>query len=538
MDRRSFLSRLAVGGGALAVAGSVASCGSGASSASSTTVAAGPPRRGGALTMGTTAETDGFFPPQSQWDTNGFLYANTIYDPLMAVAADGTIQPYLAQSLSANSRFDVWTMTLRDNVHFHDGSLLTSAVVLANFRALQTSPLTAVPLELVQSVTAPDARTVVFTLRAPAVSFPADLTTQVGYVVGEAYLNSGGNGTPVGTGPFVYAEWVQNSHFRATRNPRYWQAGLPYLDQITFRPIPDTTQRESTLTTRGIDLLLSQDASTIKKFTGTEYQLVDSATGVIGQPTMGFIMLNLAAAPTDDPRIRLALAKATDQAVLNKIFGAGLTPAVDGMFLPGSPYYSATGYPSFDPSGAKKLVAAYAKEHGAPKLTLTTIATPQLVLTTQAIQQMWGDAGISLTIATVDQSTLIAQTVLGDFQAATSENFGAVDPDLNYVWLSSTTVAPVGSLGLNFPRNDDPVIEQALLRGRSSAAASVRVPAYQQINRRLAADLPYLWTGQILFSVVANARVRNLSTQTLPGGQPGYAFGEGAIFPTELWLSA
>ena len=54
------------------------------------------------MTIGTMAEIDGFSPSQNRWDTNGLLYANTVYDPLMAVAEDGSIQPYLAASLTPN----------------------------------------------------------------------------------------------------------------------------------------------------------------------------------------------------------------------------------------------------------------------------------------------------------------------------------------------------------------------------------------------------------------------------------------------------
>ena len=95
--------------------------------------------RGGSLTVGTIAEIDGFYPPANHWDTNGFLYANAVYDPLMAMAADGTIQPYLAKSMTSNSTFDMWTMTLRPGIKFNDGSALTSAVVQANFNALKAS---------------------------------------------------------------------------------------------------------------------------------------------------------------------------------------------------------------------------------------------------------------------------------------------------------------------------------------------------------------------------------------------------------------
>ena len=98
--------------------------------------------RGGTLTIGTIAEIDGFYPPTNHWDTNGFLYANAVYDPLMAVAADGTIQPYLAESMTPNATFNVWTMKLRSGITFNDGSALTSAVVKANFTALAASALT------------------------------------------------------------------------------------------------------------------------------------------------------------------------------------------------------------------------------------------------------------------------------------------------------------------------------------------------------------------------------------------------------------
>ena len=93
MDRRTFLGRGAAAAGAVVVAGGagsgLAACSSGGGSASPTTAPSGAsaaPRRGGSITIGTMAEIDGFSPSQNRWDTNGLLYANTVYDPLMAVA--------------------------------------------------------------------------------------------------------------------------------------------------------------------------------------------------------------------------------------------------------------------------------------------------------------------------------------------------------------------------------------------------------------------------------------------------------------------
>ena len=62
---------------------------------------------------------------------------------------------------------------------------------------------------------------------------------QTGYIAAPSMLNSadGGTSNPIGTGPFVFQDWVPNSHMTATRNPHYWRKGYPYLNSITYKPI-------------------------------------------------------------------------------------------------------------------------------------------------------------------------------------------------------------------------------------------------------------------------------------------------------------
>lgn len=551
LSRRSFLSRSAVASGALALGAGAPSLLAGCSSSSGSFptstpgskagVGSGTPQMGGSLTVGTIAEIDGFYPPANHWDTNGFLYANTVYDPLMAVAADGTIQPYLAKSISPNATYDTWTMTLRPNVKFSDGSALTSAVVASNYRALKSSILTGVALAQVSSVDTPDNLTVVYHLAAPNPTFPAGLTTQVGYVVGQAMIDQAGSGgvlKPIGTGPFVYQQWQQNSFFTATRNPNYWRSGLPYLDSITFKPIPDSTQRESTLRSGGVDMIESATPATITNFEGdSNYQLVDTRTGVIGQPTFTYIMLNLAVPPTNDLSIRQALAKAMNQADIQKVIGGPPQHPADGIFLPNSPYYAKTSYPTYDPTGAKSLVDRYKAQHGTPSLTLMTIPDPIAIKEVQALQQMWEQVGFQVSLKEVEQATIISDFITGNFQAVTSYQFGAINPDLNYVWWSTTTISPIGSIGLNFTRMNDPTIESAMLQGRHTTDQATRAAAYKTVNEELAKQLPYLWIEQFYFSEVAANRVQNFNNPTLPdSNKPGYGFNEGIFFPTQVWL--
>lgn len=552
MDRRAFLSRGAAAGGLVLAGAGLAACssspsksstGGGGGTSGTPGVNKGTPKTGGSLTVGTTAEIDGFYPASNHWDSNGYLYANTVYDPLTAQAADGTIKPYLAQSVTPNSTYTVWTLTLRSGITFHDGSALTATVVKNNFDALKKSVLTGPALQAVTSATVTGTLTLVYNCSQPLVDFPAGLATQVGYVVGQAMLDAAAASStasphPIGTGPFVYGNWQPNQQFSATRNPNYWQSGLPYLNSITFKPIPDTTQREATLKTGGVDLIVSADPKTVTRFSGVSgFQLVDTLNDTIGEPDMDFIMLNCAVAPTNDLSIRQALAKATDQVQVLKIFGGGLSKPTTGLFPKGSKYYSPTTYPTFDLPGAKALVAAYKAQHGTPALQLTGTTDPRIVTVTQVLQQMWNQAGFDVSVKAIEQAALITDAITGGFQALTWEQFATPDPDLNYVWWSTTTANAPGQITLNFARNSDPLIEQALQTGRTNPDPAARIKAYQTVNERLGIDIPYIWLGQTVWSEVGDTRVQNFANPVLPDGSPGYPFQNGFFFPTQIWMA-
>ncbi len=153
IDRRSFLARGAATGAGIAVVGTsgglLAACSSGASSPTSAGTGSHPngvstasPKPGGQLIFGTEAEEKGFSTTLGTFDTSGILYARTVFDPLAIIGSDGTVQPYLAQSITPNSDYTVWTITMRPNVVFHNGAPCDAAAVAANFEAQQASALT------------------------------------------------------------------------------------------------------------------------------------------------------------------------------------------------------------------------------------------------------------------------------------------------------------------------------------------------------------------------------------------------------------
>jgi peptide/nickel transport system substrate-binding protein len=543
-DRRAFLARGATGAAALGLAGVglpalLEGCGSSTPSAprlsSTPGVSTATPKRGGSITVGLNSEIDGFLPSASHFDNSGLTYANTIFDTLTVVAADGSAKPYLAQSVTPNPDMTVWTITLRPGVTFHDGSPLNADVLKANFDSLQSSALTGPAFNgaVANFVKVSDLAVAVNCVE-PIVAFPHYLSTQLGYVIGMAQLESASSTKPIGTGPFSLQSWVPNDHFTATRNPHYWRSGFPYLDSITYKPIVIDESRENSLTSRTIDMMVSHDPNAIKDLhASASFQQVLNPS--VGQGDMDFIILNTAADPTDDLLVRQALAYATDVDELVKLFGAGVAKPNLSLFPPGSPYRADdNGYPTYNLAKAKELVAQAAPNHGGKiELALATVTDPRLLNEIQALASMWGLAGIQTTVSTVEQVTFIDNLVTGKFQAYTDEQFGASDPDLNYVWMSPTTAN--GLIALNFSRNKDDALEAALQKGRTMSDPTERIQAYQEVDKRLSADLPYLWASLATWSLTGSNEVINFNNLTLPDGSRALGFANGVYDPTSTW---
>jgi len=502
------------------------------------------PKKGGSLVFGVDAEEQGFDPTQGRFDEVGVMYARTVFDPLTIVLTNGDWAPYLAESVVPNSSYAAWTITLRPNLTFHDGTPCDGAALVTNLQAQSKSLLTGIVINpTLQSIaqTGPLAATITF--KQPWVPFPYYLAGgiggQIAYVVAPSMLsNPNGTSHPVGTGPFVFKEWIPNDHFTATANPNYWRKGMPYLSQITFKPIPDESSRAEALKSGTIDLMITDTPQIITQFRGnTSYSYIDDSTHVAGEPDMNCIQLNCLAKPFSDPSLRLAAAQAINRAQYVRVIDEGVLPVSNGLFVPGSPYFSATNYPKYNPANAKKLVSTAAKKNGGPiSFTYGSVNAPAALRAAQYLEQAWKAVGFQVSTNIVEQNQTINNALAGKYQALGWRQFGAVDPDLNYIFWSTTTVSS-GSLSINMARNADPTIESSLLAGRQGTEKSVRESAYKTVNKRLGVDLPYLWTDRAVWAVIGNPKVQNFNNPTSPQGQSAFGMIGGSIWPTQIWIS-
>jgi len=502
--------------------------------------AASRPQQGGEVVWGLEAETaGGWCLPQSQLAVSGIIIANAIYDTLVTLNAKGEYVPFLAKSLTPNATFDQWTIELREGVVFHDGTPLTADVVKLNldtYRGLNPRiPGRLLPFVFanVADVQVTGPLTLSVTTRTPWPAFPALLFGGGRYgIMAPAQLSDPATCATnlIGTGPFIKESWRPNDSFVAVRNPRYWRAGLPHLDRITFRPVPDATARLNQFDGGELDVM---HTSSIDNIVSLREEAKDGEARLFVSKKGGdvaYIMLNSSKPPFDDPIARKAIAYGRDVAEVNQIRNRGIPQLAVGPFGPGSMGYVAdNGFPERNPKKARRLVAEYEARHGT-KLAFEYLTNPEpdTLAIAQLVKEQAAEVGIDVSIRTVDQSTLISEALAGTFQAMGFRNHAQSDPDAQYVWWHSGS--PV-----NFGRIDDPEIDRLLDAGRSEIDPTKRAAIYEDLNRRFAEQVWNLWSWYTVWAVAAKPDVKGVLGAPLPDGAGRPAFRGGFVAVAGEW---
>jgi peptide/nickel transport system substrate-binding protein len=361
---------------------------------------------------------------------------------------------------------------------------------------------------------------------------------QVAFIAEPKWLATGSQTKPVGTGPFVFQEWSPNDHFTATRNAHYWRPGYPYLDSITYRPIPDPDQLIASLKTGSVDIMhTSTPHVTAELRADSSIAYIDDSKHVAGEPDMDCILLNLSKAPFDNLKVRQAAAMAVSSAAYSTVITNGVEPVSNGPFVEGSPYFAPTGYPAPDAAKASQLVKEVESQTGKPvSLTLNHVPDASTTRIAEFVQSQLQAVGMKVSLTGVQQANIINTALLGTFEAQVWRQFGAVDPDLNYIYWSPTNINSVFSI--NMARNADPNMEAALIKGRQSPNQADRTAAYQEVGKLMGSDIPYLWNARTVWSVGAQPQVENFNNPTVPDDGSAFGFITGAIWPTQIWLNS
>lgn len=218
------------------------------------------PQGGGTLTYALGAESDALVALNN---TSGSAVdvGPKIFDGLLAYDNDLSPKPQLATSWSVSPDGLQYTFKLRDGVTWHDGQKFTSDDVAFSILRLKVAqPRGRGTFANVVDVKTPDPLTAIIVLSKPAPYLLTALAATESPIVAKHVLeNTEPTATPtpaqlIGTGPFVFKEWVRGDHIILDRNPNYWDKPKPYLDRIVIRIITDNAAISAALETGEVDI--------------------------------------------------------------------------------------------------------------------------------------------------------------------------------------------------------------------------------------------------------------------------------------------
>jgi peptide/nickel transport system substrate-binding protein len=485
---------------------------------------AGDPVRGGRIVYGLEAESaGGWCLPESQLAISGNLVRRALYDTLIMIDENQVAKPFLAKSIEPNADFTTWTIVVRDGVTFHDGSKLDATVVKNNLDAYRgTYPtrkprLTVFTLKNIDTVTVTGPMTVEVKTKTPWVNMPFSL--QIMGIMGQSQLDDTETcaSKMVGTGPFKLSEWAVDQKLVAQRNADYWQIApdgkpYPYADAIEFRPIVQTVQRINALESGEIDAMMTPSPSDIAG-TLTDLRNSGDINMLVSEDhaEVSYLMLNSGQAPFNDPNVRKAMAMGIDREEVNELAADGFPTIADQPFPPGDPgYVDDAGFPEYDPDAAKALIDNYVAAGGSAAVGLTVQSDPVNLLRAEVIQNQLSKIGMDVTLATVDQTTLVNQAIAGEYQAMSWRGQPGGEPDFHYIWWYGVDNP------INFARIKDPAIDMALDAGRVEPDADKRRAIYEQIATQFGKEVWNVWLSYVPWAVALNKNVHGVLNMELP----------------------
>lgn len=315
----------------------------------------GDPVEGGTLTWAAFTEPRSLDPAVTlaTGNTGGVELAN-IYDSLTRYDTEkGEVVPQLAESVEPNDDYTKWTITLRKDMKFTDGTPLDAeAVVYSMNRYAQSekAPEKAIWNANVDNVAAVDATTVEVTLKERWPGFPALISGGPGMIVAKS-AGEGESFKPIGAGPFAVENVKVGEELVLKANPDYWD-GKPHLDgvRVVYFENPDASY--DSLQQGSIDAAMLRDQEKVD-------ELLDNDTkGYLNVSTAGNAgIINAQEGKAgNDPRLRKAMLMAIDpQKVADRAWeGAGIISTE--LFPESSKWHSDAGKPEYNPEEAKKLV--------------------------------------------------------------------------------------------------------------------------------------------------------------------------------------
>ena len=457
------------------------------------------------------------------------LVAPKIYQGLLDYDLDLNVVPELAKSFDVSEDGLTVTFKLQKGVTWHDGKPFTSADVEFTIMHVlkKFHPRGPNSFKEVTEIQTPDEHTAIFKLAKPAPYMMRAFSAYESPMVPKHLLEGtdirsaklGNN--PVGTGPFKFTEWKKGQYIRLDKNENYWKEGLPLLDRVVARVIPDASTRTAAMESGEVHYgaygaIPNVDVVRLRK--------MDS----IGTTTDGYSMINPMAliefsvnkAPFDKAAIRQAISLTIDRQFLidNIWFGYGkaATSALSSNFEPTGLYKASINYPATpNVSAAIKLLedAGYAADSNGVRAKAVLDLIPYGEDWRRAgeyVKQALLEIGISLELRYEDVPTWIKR-VYGDYDFEMNMNYfyQLPDPVIGVHRHYGTDQIRKGTPFVNSSGYSDAGLDALLVAGATSANQEERIQVYNAIQDKLAVDMPVVNLFEMQFITVYSEKLKD-----------------------------
>jgi peptide/nickel transport system substrate-binding protein len=505
--------------------------------ATSTTAQTGPtPQPGGSITMAVQADTTSFDPAKGTSNSSATEGPRNeaIFDTLFF--QDSATYDLVAQQAQGMTSTDakVWDLKLRPNVKFSDGTTLDAAAVMFNFKRIQ-DPANLSPnrssANLITDMTVVDPLTLRMTLSTPNGQFPRILGSTMAWIGSPTAIQKQGADDfavhPVGAGPFLLKDYVRGDHTTLVRNPNYWAAPLPYLDQVNVRIIPDDSQRLNSLYTNEIQMgrvSKPQDCADAKsKKFGCSVAILNGGNDLI---------FNNSRAPFNNKAFRQAVGEAIDTQAYSTVVQGGFGLPVSSMFQPTSPFYEPDVVVShYDPADAAAKFKAAFDANGGKKVSFTISAAQGI--STDAAQffqgQLLQDGSgackactfkqyIDVNLQQVTTVSLVSNSVNGTYDAQVWANL-PLDPEPNLY------ISFLSSSSTNYNRFNNSQVDAALNTERTSLDPAARKAAMRTFQQVWADEQPSFMYARVQQGFVYSGNIQGVRL-----------FEDGTVLLDRIWI--
>jgi peptide/nickel transport system substrate-binding protein len=467
--------------------------------------------------------------------TSGATHAASelIYNGLLGRDERGDPVPELAESWQVEQGGTVYRFRLRDGVKWHDGKPFTASDVkftfeeaLLKFHARTRASMGA----LLTGIETPDDRTVVFRFKQPYAPLLYQLdATEAPIIARHVYQGSDpqtnpANANPIGTGPFKFASYAKGTEIRLARNPAYFKPGLPYLDGLVMRIIPDLSVQALALENGEVDFLWELPGPLQGRIkSDPRFQTARTGYHPGGSNCIMTMSFNLERPILKEIRVRQAVAHALDrQAFLSQIlFGDGKVAAAP--ISSEIPWAHATGLamPKPDRAEAEKLLegVGWRREGDGPRtsrgvagvadgtrLSLDFLHFPAFAKYGELVRQQLAGIGIGVTLRPLEPA-VFAPTVFKDrnFDFNVISYCNGPDPEIGVRRMYHSS--QIGSAPFtNAAAYRNPRVDALFDEASRTVERDRRSRLYRQVQEVVVQDLPYYWLVETVSTRVWTAR--------------------------------